>query len=247
MTRIARSIEVLTAEVHARSPKTTIYHYDDTPQLDSDHDPNASGVVCAADIMQGNGLDLAALSEEIRARRHPAGKYVIYSRRIASATRDWVWRPYYGSNPHTDHIHVSVGVGPDGHSTGDYDNTEPWLLEGDDMFCKYGDKGEAVKLLQLRLLRLDPKALGGTTADGGYGDKTATAVKALLGGSDGRFYGAILHDRMEDKLAALRGGVPGPQGPAGPAGPQGPAGAAGRDGVVPSGATFVMQSPPVQG
>jgi hypothetical protein len=133
MTRLAVSVDNLGKEVHARSPRTVLYFYDDTLRRDSDHDPNPAGVVCGIDIMQGYGLDLAALAEEIRARRHPAGKYVIYNRRIASASQDWKWRTYYGSNPHTDHIHVSVGVGPDGYSTGDYDNPAPWLEENMDL------------------------------------------------------------------------------------------------------------------
>jgi hypothetical protein len=32
-------------------------------------------------------------------------KYVIYDRQINSG---YGWRHYYGSNPHTDHVHVSV-------------------------------------------------------------------------------------------------------------------------------------------
>lgn len=37
-------------------------------------------------------------------------------------------RNYTGSDPHTSHIHVSVGVGSDGQSTQPYDDrTPPWL------------------------------------------------------------------------------------------------------------------------
>jgi hypothetical protein len=247
--RLAKSLEVLRAEIKARYPQATIYTIGDPAHAAraSDHNPNAAGVVCAIDVMQGNGVDLAALSEEIRARKHIAGKYLIYNRRIAKASEGWVWRAFSG-DAHTDHIHVSVGVGPDGQSTGPYDNTDPWLTGGDDMFCKYGDRGEAVKRLQLALLRLDSKAL--TSADGIYGDATATAVKRMLGG-DGRYYGAELDLRLTEKLVKLWSpALPGPAGPAGPAGPQGPAGAdgaPGKDGVVPSGATFVMTSPPPAG
>lgn len=131
MARNARSLDVLTAEVKARSPRTTVYDIGDPDHQgrDSDHNPNRAGVVCAIDIMPGHGLDLGELAEEIRARRHPAGKYVIYQDRIASAARGWTWRDYTGDY-HT-HVHVSVGIGPDGTSTGPYDNTEAWL--GDDM------------------------------------------------------------------------------------------------------------------
>lgn len=131
MTRVANSILNLASEVHHRSPSTIIYFYDDDAKINSDHDPNPAGVVCACDIMSGHGLNLQALADEILARRHPALKYIIYNRRIASARTGWKWVEYTGSNPHTDHIHVSVGVGPDGYSTGPYDNDEPWLGGGD--------------------------------------------------------------------------------------------------------------------
>lgn len=246
--RLAKSLVVLTAEIKAKAPRTTVYNIGDPAHAAraSDHNPNDAGVVCAIDVMPGGGLDLAEFAEDVRERRHPAGKYVIYQDRIASASRNWEWRDHTGEY-HT-HVHVSVGVGPDGQSTGPYDNTDPWLTGGDDMFCKYGDRGEAVKRLQLALLRLDSKAL--TSADGIYGDATTTAVKRMLGG-DGRYYGAELDLRLTEKLVKLWSPVtPGPVGPVGPAGPQGPAGAdgaPGKDGIVPDGATFVMTSPPTAG
>lgn len=131
MTRLAVSIETLGEEIHARSPLTTLYFYDDTPQRDSDHDPNLHGVVCAIDIMAGHGLDLHALSREIVASRHPECAYVIYNRQIASRNTGWEWVPYTGKNPHTDHIHVSVGNGKDGYKEPPYDSTRRWLKEDD--------------------------------------------------------------------------------------------------------------------
>jgi hypothetical protein len=79
--------------------------------------------------MAGHGLNLQWLADEILKRRNPDLKYVIYNRRIASANTGWKWAPYYGSNPHTDHIHASVGVGPDGYSKQPYDDTDKWLEE----------------------------------------------------------------------------------------------------------------------
>ncbi len=35
--------------------------------------------------------------------------YVIWNKRIWSASRPTVWRTYTGSNPHTDHVHISFG------------------------------------------------------------------------------------------------------------------------------------------
>lgn len=130
MTRIAVSIQTLTDEVHARSPKTTVYHYDNGPRRDSDHDPNDYGVICACDIMQGHGLDLHALSREIVAARHPECAYVIFNKQIASRNTGWEWDDYHGESNHTDHIHVSAGVGRDGYKKPPYDSTRPWLGDG---------------------------------------------------------------------------------------------------------------------
>lgn len=131
MTRIAVSIQTLTDEVHDRSPLTTIYHYDNGPRRDSDHDPNDFGVICACDIMQGHGLDLHALSREIVASRHPECAYVIYNHQIASRNTGWEWVDYHGESDHEDHIHVSVGTGKDGYKRPPYDSTRSWL--GDTM------------------------------------------------------------------------------------------------------------------
>jgi hypothetical protein len=130
--RLARSLDVLRAEIRAIYPNATIYTIGDPAHAAraSDHNPNAEGVVCAIDVMGAGGVDLPWLAEQIRAAEHVAGKYIIFSARIAKASEGWVWRAF-GGDPHTDHIHVSVGVGPDGQSTGPYDDTSPWGIGGD--------------------------------------------------------------------------------------------------------------------
>jgi tape measure domain-containing protein len=45
------------------------------------------------------------------ARRLSSIWYVIYNRRIASVTYGRRWRPYTRSNPHTDHVHVTLRPG----------------------------------------------------------------------------------------------------------------------------------------
>ncbi len=147
----------------------------------SDHNPNSAGVVCAIDFTHdpGNGADMHAFAEHLRRRPHRAVKYVIWNRRIWSkAKADEGWRSYSGSNPHTVHMHVSVGVGPDGQSTGAYDASDSWGLVdtfggGDVIGLKRGDSGDRVKGLQgtLQYAGYDPG-----TVDGDYGPKTAAAV-----------------------------------------------------------------------
>jgi len=74
---------------------------------ESEHNPDYSdgGVVRAIDITR-KGIDidelLAALIRDARVW------YVIWNRRICSLTHGWVWQPYNGASPHTEHVHVSI-------------------------------------------------------------------------------------------------------------------------------------------
>lgn len=249
----SKSMQALTDDIEHDHPGIVIYgigdaahklhpsghNEDDTPgSLPEMQDADTKPEHRAIDAMLGSAFTKAeayALIAYILARPDLLKRliYIIFDGWIWSKSHGWVKRAFDG-DPHGDHIHFSGDAADD-------DNTDPWLTGGDDMFCKYGDRGEAVKRLQLALLRLDSKAL--TSADGVYGDATATAVKRMLGG-DGRYYGGELDLRLTEKLVKLWSpALPGPAGPAGPAGPQGPAGEPGKDGVVPDGATFVMQAP----
>lgn len=67
------------------------------------------------------------ISRQIVTTLPPALKYVIWNKQIWSRARaSEGWRRYTGSNPHTQHMHVSVGRGPDGQSTGPYDDNSAW-------------------------------------------------------------------------------------------------------------------------
>ena len=181
--RLARSLENLRNEINEIAPnrsKASDGTIGDDPHQGrpSDHNPNPKNVVCAFDATHdpGSGADMRRVSEHLRTNRHEALKYIIWSRRIASASSGWRWTAYHGSNPHTRHMHVSVGRGPDGQSTGPYDDSSPWGLAsrlGDEMIgLRKGDSGERVKGLQAVLGR----AGFHTEVDGEYGSKTAAAV-----------------------------------------------------------------------
>jgi hypothetical protein len=76
----------------------------------SDHNPDysAGGVVRAIDVDK-DGIDVQQLLDAT-VRDHRVA-YVIWNRRIASATDDgapWDWEPYDGTNPHDKHIHISI-------------------------------------------------------------------------------------------------------------------------------------------
>lgn len=138
--RVADSLTVLKEQVNARWPdrsKASDGFIGDTAhaQTNSDHNPNAQGVVCAFDITHdpANGPDIADLFVSFRADPQPDVKYLIANGQIAFPHRSTAQDayPYGGVDPHTNHIHVSVGVGSDGHSApGTYDDTTPWSLPG---------------------------------------------------------------------------------------------------------------------
>lgn len=54
------------------------------------------------------GFDSYAFAEQLRLSHDPRIRYVISNRRITSASRNWQWESYSGSDPHTNHAHVSV-------------------------------------------------------------------------------------------------------------------------------------------
>lgn len=228
--RLARSLDVLAAEIEAVAPGTTVWTIgnEEHQATWSDHNPNAAGVVCAADILDDAGLDLQWLADTIVATDPPALKYVIW--------RDRIWLPGYGWQPHRGqyhgHVHVSVGWGPDGRSTGPYDDTSPWGLAtttvGGIMLPKKGDSGQIVKYWQRLLLDAGEK-LPQYGADGDYGDETVAAVRRLRlaagaknpGGDEITGWTARVIQR-----AAVRAWAP--RGPAGPPGEPGPAGPPGK-------------------
>lgn len=109
--------------------------------------------------------------------------------------------------------------------------------EEDDMFAKFGDSGNVVRFLQLRLINLG-FPLG--VSDAEYGEKTraalAAAVKAYNGNvNDGRDYGpsemTCLDVMWARKYGVGADGARGPAGAPGKDGAPGAAGAAGKDGT----------------
>jgi hypothetical protein len=131
--RAARSLDVLLDEINSIAPGRSTAS-DGTigdrshAATDSDHNPNASNVVTARDFTHdpAQGADMHRISRRIVAILPRALKYVIWNRQIWSRARAAEgWRPHRG---HTGHMHVSVGRGPDGHSTGPYDDTSTWGL-----------------------------------------------------------------------------------------------------------------------
>jgi hypothetical protein len=172
---------------------------------DSDHNPDARGVVHALDFDHNMGAgdkrqgpNAQRLADELiaYARRGTPGserlKYVVYNNQIASGTysnRYWVWRK--GNYGHTEHIHVSFttngerdrrkftlpifGNTPELLTVSDLQVTRPGY-PGKDRLA-YGQKNQSVVRLQKQLIARGYSIPAGATAY--YGDQTKKAVKSL--------------------------------------------------------------------
>lgn len=144
MPRLAKSLETLRSQVNDLWPdrdKSNDGWIGDTAhsRRKSDHNPNARGVVTAIDITrdQTDGPDCEQLA--LSCLKDSRVKYVIYNRRIAS--QGGTWRRYRGSNPHTQHVHISVSSDPS-----EYDDGSPWQLNPGE-FSAVGLYDEPVKPL----------------------------------------------------------------------------------------------------
>lgn len=127
--RVARSLDVLLGQINARYPnrsKVSDGSIGDAAHAtrDSDHNPWVKrfgmGIVRARDFTHdpAHGFDAHAFANRLKNYAenvgHPALKaeaYIISNRRIWSWNRRAEgWRPYGGTNPHSQHVHVSVSL-----------------------------------------------------------------------------------------------------------------------------------------
>lgn len=102
----------------------------------SDHCPHdVPGVgpemVSALDLTHdpAGGFDSYRFAENLRSHRDKRIKYVIsnhqmFSSYATSSYAAWTWRPYSGTDPHTNHVHISVL------DAAISDDKTPWNLEG---------------------------------------------------------------------------------------------------------------------
>ena len=199
--RLAKSLIVLTSEIEYLFPDTTVWDIGDKAHQGSwsDHNPNVCcDVVCAVDILPDAGLNLAKFVKHIIANPHPNLRYVIFDELIYQRSNGFKAKAYNGVNKHKRHAHVSVGDGPDGRSTSNYDNTATWDIDdlgkkpskpptpskpstgklGDKMpTIQRGNKGSRVRMLQGLLL-----AWGHSLKiDGIFGPNTEKAVRSFQG------------------------------------------------------------------
>lgn len=134
----------------------------------SDHNPDPkTGVVRARDIDK-DGIHVPTVLASMLA--HPAVNYVVWNRRIYRYADQFWPRPYEGSNPHTDHLHVSIKRVKLAETS-----TAAWTLIGGFTWRELhlDDNGDQVRQLQGFL-----NAYGiPVRMDGRFGAKTLAAVK----------------------------------------------------------------------
>lgn len=199
--RLAKSLVVLTSELEYAYPDTVVWDIGDKDHQNSwsDHNPSeCCDVVCAVDVVDDTDIDLPKFVAHLLANPHPNLRYVIYNGWICQRKNGFKRKKYTGPNKHKTHVHVSVGNGPDGRSTSNYDSTASWDIDdlgkrpskpptpskpskpstgtklGDKMpTIQNGNKGSRVRMLQGLLLAWHYNV----KLDGIFGDKTEAAVR----------------------------------------------------------------------
>jgi hypothetical protein len=173
----------------------------------SEHNPDAQGIVRAIDITQdpddhdgdpSNDLDAGKLAAQLVASRDSRILYIIWNRRIARSYPKpgipaWTWATYTGSDPHTNHVHLSVV--PDSRAN----NTNPWRISA--------TTTEEDPLSQITIEDIEKAAARGVLSAklGSSGPTVAVAMQ--------RTYGAVSVlvdddrvDELADRVAAKLGG-----------------------------------------
>lgn len=146
----------------------------------SDHNPWYMNTVTALDVTHdpGHGMDIDKFTDQLQASRDYRIKYVIANRLIMSGNpgpAPWVWRTYAGSDPHTNHVHISVV------STPTCEDPTPWRVP---MLGQVATarllfltspwmSGQDVRAVQVKLR---------IAADGIFGPQTDKAVRAFQRG-----------------------------------------------------------------
>ncbi len=205
--RMAKSLEVLLAQINALSPnrdKSSDGGIGDKSHQSrsSDHnawiiDDDGIRVVSARDFTHDplHGIDSEKLAEALLQSKDDRIKIIISNKKICSGTNQghpaWQWRPYPvppNKNPHDHHCHVSVKS-----DAAHYDDTSPWafaLIPAPEHVAappvkatpvlRKGMSGPDVARLQTLL-----NTHGATLKpDGNFGPATEKAVKKFQGPHD---------------------------------------------------------------
>lgn len=118
------ALGVLRSQLRAKYPGVVIYWIGDPAHQGrpSDHNPEADGSVDAIDVMVGPHFSESQADELVNTLVHFHDwriSYIIWKRRIWKYSTGW--KTYNGSDPHTNHIHISRNDVQE-------NNTNPWSL-----------------------------------------------------------------------------------------------------------------------
>jgi hypothetical protein len=203
---VNEGLAVLNKQMDSLFPGMTIYTIGDAAHQHevSDHNPNSAGRVNASDFMIRGlfyPLDAFVLSRVLTLDVRT--KYAIYNRQIWEAGK---WTTYTGSNPHTDHVHLSVFDSA-------HTDLRPWKvrdrtvtlqpISGFMPVLKEGDHDPIVLPDGSRWWYVSraQKSLG-VTDDGIYGADTRHAVQDLMDDKD--INGSTIDVTVWTKLTGLR-------------------------------------------
>lgn len=189
MAYLVQNLSMIRSDIRAHfSPDPTIYWLGDAShrQRASDHNPDSAGRVHAIDVMYSVGAKASAVVKACKGR--PDLAYVIHNRTIWSASYGWRARRYTGTDPHTNHVHISgqhttrarqttthlkwgTAPAPTRPATTPTTSKAP-PFPGE---MKRGSRGAGVKTFQTKL-----KSRGwNITADGQFGPQTERVVRAF--------------------------------------------------------------------
>lgn len=184
---------------------------DHTPDEDSDilrdHDADSKNEVHALDIDSSGpwpggwawfNAIILAIVERHRAGKDSRLRYVIWNKRIASASSDWRWVKYTGSSdPHTNHAHFSSR-----YTTAQENDTSSWgVADGNEDDMAAAD--DLIEITESTAKRIGKKA----------GEKVSLATLVQLGviyskdAEDGQDAIQAKLDAQAVRLAALEAAV----------------------------------------
>jgi len=106
---VAHNLAVRKQHVIDKWPGTTVYTIGDTSHQSgqSDHNCDSRDIVHALDVMTYSDLDKGQEVVDWCMSERGDLEYVIFNRTIRSRSYGWEPRDYTGSDPHTDHVHIS--------------------------------------------------------------------------------------------------------------------------------------------
>jgi hypothetical protein len=110
--RLSWNLKAISDSVKAKYGNPTIYSIGDIAHQaePSDHNPDSRGIVCAIDIMIDVSDDRSGpLFNDLLARiKHGTDiRYMIRNRKMYHRRDGFAPTPYTGSDPHTNHFHIS--------------------------------------------------------------------------------------------------------------------------------------------